>query len=96
MTNPKVFSRHSCHRAHRSYPTLARCVWRRAEWVTGAGPYATLARCRVLTVQLHPTLAEAEAAKRVIDRSGCGGRCPCTGAGHEIVRLADPAEAVPW
>lgn len=88
----KTYRRHYCGRTHRSYRTLARCLWPRAVWVCGTGPYATAARCRVLTVQLHPTLEAAQAAKRVIDSSGCGGKCPCTGRGHELIRLLDPSD----
>jgi hypothetical protein len=93
---PKTYRRHNCKRRHRSYRTLANCMWPRAVWVNGDGPYATLARCRVLTVALHASLDAAHAAKRAIDQWGCGGRCPCTGAGHELVRLASPAEATSW
>lgn len=91
----KTYRQHYCGRTHRTFGTLARCIWRRAVWVTGNGPYATVARCRVLTVQLHPTQEAAEAAKRVIDSSGCGGACPCNGNGHDLVRLVAPDEAEP-
>ena len=87
---PKVYRRTYCQRAHRTHSTTARCVWRRAEWVARKGPYATLAWCRVLTVELHATLDEALAAKRVIDASGCGGRCRGRPS-HEVIRLALPA-----
>lgn len=89
----KTYRRHYCARRHKTYRTLAQCLWPRAVWITGNGPYATLARCgRALTVQLHPTADAAQVARRVIDSSGCGGSCPCTGAGHETVRLLDPAD----
>lgn len=89
--NAKIYRRHNCQRQHRSYRTLAKCMWPRATWISGHGPYATLARCRALTVQLHSTITDALQAKRVMDASGCGGRCPCTGSGHDLVQLTiDP------
>ena len=82
MTAQRVLS---CgeHR-HRSYETLARCLWPHAAWVYGRGEWASLARCRVLTVELHRTFEGAEAAKRAIDSLGCGGGCH---RDHRIVRL---------
>lgn len=91
----KTYRRHNCERKHRTYSTVARCIWPHACWVDGEGPYATLAWCRVLTVQLHRTIAEARSAKRVIDSSACGGRCRGQ-RGHEIVMLAKLEEMRPW
>ncbi len=76
-------------RRHQSWATVARCRWRRAEWVSGDPPgngqcWALLARCGTLTVSLHRTREAAERAKSGIDRWACGGRC--SGA-HEIVVL---------
>jgi hypothetical protein len=76
---------------HRSHRTLARCAWPKAYWVSGSGPWATLAHCKVLTVELHRTRAEAETAMRMIDGTGCGGGCY---RHHEIVHLRlEPREA---
>jgi hypothetical protein len=75
--------------AHRRYKTLAKCLWPRACWVAGEGPWATLAHCKALTIQLHRTRERAEEAKRIIDSSACGGGC--YGA-HEIVRLRREGE----
>lgn len=57
---------------------------RKAEWITGDGQFALLAHCRVLTVTLHQTMAQAEESKRFIDRMGCGGLCTNN---HEIIAL---------
>ncbi len=89
----KVYSRHNCQRKHQSFAALAKCIWRRAEWISGNGAYATLAHCRVLTVELHQTLDTARQAKAAIDSTACGGRCY---GRHELVQLADPMEAKPW
>ena len=78
---------HQCGGNHRTYRTYARCVWPRACWIVGDGPYAVLAHCRVLTVTLHPTAHQAEASKAVIDRTACGGLCHND---HEVVRLERP------
>lgn len=91
-----LLRKHSCAKVHRTYTALAKCIWRRAHWVDGDGPYATVSGCRGTTVQLHGTVGEAERAKSAIDGSGCGGACPCTGAGHKIVQLVHPSQAVPW
>jgi hypothetical protein len=74
-----------CGRAHRSWRAVAMCRWPRALWISGdppiSGPcYASVSDCpcfrRVgLTAILYATRAEAEAAKRVIDATACGGGC---------------------
>lgn len=58
-----------------------------AEWITGDGQYALLAWCRVLTVTLWSTRAEAEEQKRFIDEYACGGLCT---KNHEIIDLGIP------
>ena len=80
----KTYRHHYCERTHRTNQTLARCIWPRAAWIHGDGPYALLAWCRVLTVSLHDDPDVALESKQTIDASACGGRC--TGR-HEIVRL---------
>jgi hypothetical protein len=77
----------TCGRRHRTYSTLARCRWSRAEWVRGDGRWALLAHCDVLTVALHPTLEGAEKERAQIDRTGCGHACSVSGRRHEIVDL---------
>jgi hypothetical protein len=69
---------------------VAGCVWPDAEWITGTGPFAVLARCHVLTVTLHQDQARAEASLRLIDDAGCGSRCS---GNHRMVRLADDLAA---
>jgi hypothetical protein len=69
---------------HRSFRTMARCIWPKAAWVQGEGAWASLAWCRVLTIELYRTRERAEAAKRTIDSTGCGGGCHRV---HEIVCL---------
>ena len=80
----KVYRRHYCTRNHRNHYTLARCIWSRAEWIAGDGPYATVAHCRVLTVELHQTREAAAKALEVIDQFACGGRCH---GDHELILL---------
>jgi hypothetical protein len=89
----KLYRRHYCSASHQSFLTLAKCIWRRAVWITGEGPFALLARCpsgpterrQALTVTLWPTLRDAEVQKAFIDRMGCGGRC---WGDHQIIKLA--------
>lgn len=78
----KTYRRHNCNRQHRSHNTLTRCMFPRAVWISGEGPYASLAWCRDLTIVLFDNESEALTAKYNIDKSGCGGAC--TGH-HEIV-----------
>lgn len=82
----KTYRSHYCDARHRTYRTTAKCLWPRAYWIAGDGPYATTARCRphVLTVELWPTREAAEAAMRAIGASGCGGACVRR---HELIRL---------
>lgn len=84
------YRRHNCTRDHRSDRTFAQCVWPRAHWVIGDGPYATLAFCRVLTIELHETREHAERMLDVIAGSGCGGACKGE-RGHRLVFLSRPA-----
>lgn len=67
-----------------TYYAKARKRWPRAEWIQGEGRWASVARCRVLTVMLHSEMGKATEAKAFIDRLGCGGAC--TGD-HSIVDL---------
>jgi hypothetical protein len=47
-----------------------------AVWVSGSGPYATLAYCGgELTICRWSTLEKAVEGKRAIDGGGCGGGC---------------------
>lgn len=90
----KKYRRHNCHTNHRLYSRMARCIWRRAHWITGEGPFASVSYCpsgpyrRAITVELHETLEEAQLAKLGIDQAGCGGRC--SKSNHDIVQLVLP------
>ena len=65
--------------------TKARKKWgRKAECIEGEGRYALLARCRVLTITLCQTRAEAEQREIFIDEIGCGRLCTKK---HEIIDL---------
>lgn len=67
---------------------MAACIWRRAVWVDGEGPYATVAYCGQQTsVMLHRTLAAARAALDLISPLGCGSRCA---GDHDLVELVLP------
>ena len=90
----KTYRRHNCERSHRTYLTFAKCVFPRAIWIEGEGPWAVLAWCgrgptrsTTLTVTLWATGPEANEALGPIDSSGCGGGC--TGR-HEIILLEKP------
>lgn len=72
--------------ADKAWRTEARKRWgKKAEWIQGDGQFALLAWCRVLTVTLWPTIAEAEENKKFIDEMGCGGGCT---RNHEIIDLS--------
>lgn len=67
------------------YAEEAKCRWRRAEWIVGSGPWASVSECPPApTIMLFETRAEANIAKRQIDLTGCGGRC-CNK--HSVVNL---------
>lgn len=90
----KVYRRHNCAKNHRTFRTLAECIWPRAVWVKGEGQYACLSWCSsgprpgpALTITLWDELREAEGAKEFIDDFGCGGKCAGPDK-HEIIRLA--------
>jgi hypothetical protein len=55
---------------------IAQRRWPNAENVGGeSGPFVVLAPCGTLTRTSWPDREQAERAKRLIDRFGCGGRC---------------------
>jgi hypothetical protein len=85
----KTYRRHNCTRTHRTYTTHAKCIWPRALWIHGNGPYASVARCgRGTTIQLSQNTEDATAAKELIDNHGCGGLCQRR---HELIELRRPA-----
>lgn len=81
-----VYRQHGCSARHRTYKTLAKCMWPRAEWIYGEGEYALISYCGVTTVTLWPDYQDAVDRKRMIDSTACGGRCSF-GPQHKIVRL---------
>ena len=83
-TTAVVYRRHNCTRRHRTYSAFARCNWPRAAWITGEGPFAVVAYCRVTTITLHTTMDGACSALDLIDAGGCGGRCT---RHHKLIRL---------
>lgn len=85
----KTYVRHYCERNHRSIRAVAKCLWPRAAWIRGDGPFALLAHCRHLTVTLHPTIEAAMTAKQHVDAHGCGGRCD---GDHEVIEIAVPIQ----
>jgi len=63
----------------------ARRAFPGAVWVSGSGPWASVARCNGSTsVALYATSAEATRARAFIDRMGCGGGCT---RDHEVKRV---------
>ena len=88
-TECKIYRRHNCSSNHWLYRRMARCIWRRAVWISGEGPYACVANCgRGTSVTLHETCESAQASKRQIDWLGCGGFCHWSG--HKVVELELP------
>ncbi len=87
MSAIKVYRRHNCESRHRTFRTLAKCIWPEARWVLGDGPYATAAYCHGTTVMLHPTSEQAESALTAIRSFGCGGGCTRR---HDLVVLVLP------
>ena len=90
----KIYRNHKCAANHRLYSRMAKCIWSRAHWIQGEGPYASVSYCasgpysRAITIQLYTTLESAQAAKAGMDAGGCGGRCSKK---HDIVYLQLPA-----
>jgi hypothetical protein len=59
-----------------NYQRKANRRWPKAEWITGDGRYASVARCQdALTIELHQTRQDALLAKARIDSTGCCGGC---------------------
>ncbi|CAN5873899.1 hypothetical protein BH23ACT5_BH23ACT5_09900 [soil metagenome] len=72
---------HNCGTQHRTYRTLAKCIWKTAHWVDGEGHLALVSYCpsgpyeQAITVTLWTDHESAERQKVMIDRTDCGGRC---------------------
>ena len=73
-----------CGHQHLTWEDRARCLWPDAYRIRGDGPFASIAYCDVLTVELHRTAANARAARAFIDRCGCGHACE---RDHEVVEM---------
>jgi hypothetical protein len=87
----RVYRRHNCERSHRSYVSLAKCIWPHHVWIDGDGPFASVAYCqtpsvryRTISVLLHATEAQARESLRLIDEAACGGGCQ---RDHALVKL---------
>lgn len=80
----KTYCQHRCTRTHRSYRAAARCMWPRACWISGDGPYALLAHCDVLTITLWPTAGKAFSTYQWLAGFKCGHLC--TGR-HEVIKI---------
>lgn len=65
----------NCTKRHRTFRAMARCIWRRACWITGNGPYASVSNCGATTVMLYSDMLAAHKALEFIDELGCGGQC---------------------
>ena len=74
--------------SHRTWHTAAECLWPKAEWVRGDGPWACVSYCRVTCVTLWPTFQDAAEAKRGIDELACGGVCHGA-SGHRIICISE-------
>jgi hypothetical protein len=72
------------------YTNFAKRLAPAAEWITGDGAYAVIARCRYITVALYETRREAEFAEAFIGRIGCGGGCR---KNHSVVYLGTKPRA---
>ena len=57
---------------------------------SGYGRFALLTKCRLPTFSLHISRKAAEEAKRLVDSTGCGGKCPIgdRASNHCVVDLA--------
>ncbi|MEV7387197.1 hypothetical protein [Streptomyces sp. NPDC091215] len=69
----KIYRWHPCAERHTSWLDLGHCLWAHGT-VTGDGPYAA-ADCGCHDVILYPTIDQARARKRDLDRDGCRPKC---------------------
>jgi hypothetical protein len=88
----KYYRIHNCAKSHKSFRTLANCIWKRAHGVSGEGSFALLHKCGHyhggdLCVWLFPTEREAR------DQIPYGGCYDCNSRDYKIIRLCDPKDA---
>lgn len=74
MTGHKVYRQHGCER-HRTFQTIAKCMFKRAAWIHGEGEYALISWCRPITISLYDDEVDALDAHLALADLGCGGRC---------------------
>ena len=67
-----------------NYRKLAKRLWPDHCWISGNGPIAVVAYCRITSVTLWWDEDAAAAARADIDRTACGGLCV---GRHETVDL---------
>lgn len=70
----RVYREHYCERRHRTYLTLAKCVFWKAGTITGDGPWA-VPSCTWFTISLHDSQEEARETIRFLNQGHCGHRC---------------------
>lgn len=71
-----------------SYRLKAEKMWPEAMWIVGDARFATVAKCRDVTVTLWGSPEAAEASLRTINQTGCGSACGFDRHGvHEVVDL---------
>lgn len=71
----KTYRYHPCTSHHATYRAKAECIFGGSIVVEGEGPFATVARCRVPSISLYATRAEAEDALAVLNTFYCGPGC---------------------
>ncbi|MFK0154620.1 hypothetical protein ACIQVK_21415 [Streptomyces sp. NPDC090493] len=78
----KQYRWHPCVERHTTWLDLACCIWPRGS-VAGDGPFAATS-CGARDIVLYPTVEQARARKRSLDRDGCRPRCH---RHHEVILI---------
>lgn len=79
-----------CGRTHKSWGAVAKCLWPRTHIWGANGPFATLAPCGSLTIELHPDLLSAQSVMGAIE-GHCGSQC--SPRRHQLIQMKTRAKA---
>lgn len=83
----RTYRHHPCDGTHATHRAKAECIFGGPLVVEGDGPFATITRCRVPSLSLHPTQAEADDALAVLNQFRCGPGCY---RNHEVALIHLP------
>ena len=94
MTQPAIFNHTTCRTVHPTWSAVAHHLWPKAQVWGANGPYATVAPCDSMTIELHLDLPSAQLSFNAMSGgAGCGGHCSPRRHQIALMRVPNPPAA---